>query len=50
MKARASGAGIAVAGVGVAKKQGLWAEIQRERARQESIRQREFREFHRSET
>jgi len=33
----------------VAKKQGLWAEIQRERARHERIRQREFREFQRSE-
>ena len=40
---------MAVAEVGVAKKQGLWAEIQRERARHERIRQREFREFHRSE-
>jgi len=38
-----------VAGVGVAKRQGLWAEIQRERARQERIRQREFREFQRAE-
>jgi restriction system protein len=33
----------------MAKRQGLWAEIQRERARQERIRQREFREFHRAE-
>jgi restriction system protein len=38
-----------VAGVGVAKRQGLWAEIQRERARQARIRQREFREFQRAE-
>jgi restriction system protein len=38
-----------VAGVGVAKRQGLWAELQRERAQQERIRQREFREFHRAE-
>jgi restriction system protein len=38
-----------VAGVGVAKRQGLWAEIQRERARKERIRQREFREFRRDE-
>lgn len=29
----------------MAKKQGLWAELQRERARQAQIRQREFREF-----
>ena len=35
----------AVSGVGVAKRQGLWAEIQRERAQRERIRQREFREF-----
>jgi restriction system protein len=38
-----------VAEVGVAKRQGLWAEIQRERARQARIRQREFREFQRAE-
>jgi restriction system protein len=41
--------GTAVAGVGVAKKQGLWAELQRERARQQSVRQREFREFQRTQ-
>ncbi len=29
----------------MAKRQGLWTEIQRERARKERIRQREFREF-----
>ena len=40
----------AVAGVGVAKRHGLWAEIQRERARQQRNRQREFREFQRAET
>jgi restriction system protein len=39
---------MAVAGVGMAKRHGLWAEIQRERARQERIRQREFREFQRA--
>jgi restriction system protein len=50
IEARTCGAGIGVAGVGVAKRQGLWAEIQRERAaRQERIRQREFREFQRAE-
>ena len=38
-----------MAGVGVAKRHGLWAEIQRERARQSRIRQREFREFQRAE-
>jgi restriction system protein len=38
-----------VAGVGVAKRHGLWAEIQREHARQQRIRQREFREFQRAE-
>jgi len=37
-----------VAGVGVAKRHGLWAEIQRERARQQRMRQREFREFQRA--
>jgi restriction system protein len=41
---------MAVAGIGVAKRHGLWAEIQRERARQQRIRQREFREFRRAET
>ncbi len=38
-----------MAGVGVAKRHGLWAEIQRERARQQRIRQQEFREFQRAE-
>lgn len=38
-----------MAGVGVAKRQGLWTEIQRERARKERIRQREFREFQQAE-
>jgi restriction system protein len=33
----------------VAKRHGLWAEIQRERARQQRVRQREFREFQRAE-
>jgi restriction system protein len=33
----------------VAKRHGLWAEIQRERARQERVRQREFREFQRGQ-
>ena len=33
----------------MAKRQGLWAEIQRERARKERIRQRESREFRRAE-
>jgi restriction system protein len=33
----------------MAKRQGLWAEIQRERARHERLRQREFREFQRAE-
>ena len=33
----------------MAKRHGLWAEIQRERARQQRIRQREFREFQRAE-
>jgi restriction system protein len=33
----------------VAKKQGLWAEIQRERVRQAQIRQRESREFQRAQ-
>jgi len=33
----------------VAKRQGLWADIQRERARRERLRQQEFREFHRAE-
>ena len=33
----------------MAKRQGLWAEVQRERARKERIRQREFREFRRDE-
>ena len=33
----------------MAKRQGLWAEIQRERARKERIRQRDFREFRRDE-
>ena len=33
----------------MAKRQGLWAQIQRERARQERSRQREFREFRRAE-
>jgi restriction system protein len=37
-------------GSGVAKRHGLWAEIQRERARQQRIRQRESREFQRAET
>jgi restriction system protein len=32
-------------GSGVAKRQGVWAEVQRERARRERIRQQEFREF-----
>ena len=41
---------MAVAGIGVAKRHGLWAEIQRERARQQRNRQREFREFQRAET
>jgi restriction system protein len=36
---------LAVSGVGVAKRQGLWAEMQRERAQRQRIRQREFREF-----
>ena len=39
----------AVSGVGVAK-QGLWAELQRERAQRERIRQREFREFRQAES
>jgi restriction system protein len=34
-----------VSGVGVVKRQGLWAEIQRDRAQRERARQREFREF-----
>ena len=33
----------------MAKKQGLWAEIQRERAQRERIHQREFREFRQAE-
>lgn len=33
----------------MAKRQGLWAEIQQERARQERNRQREFREFHQAQ-
>jgi restriction system protein len=33
----------------VAKRQGLWAEIQRERARQQRVRQQEFREFQRAQ-
>ena len=33
----------------MANRQGLWAEIQQERARRERIRQREFREFRRAE-
>jgi restriction system protein len=33
----------------MAKRQGLWGEIQRERARQAQIRHREFREFHQSQ-
>ena len=33
----------------MAKRQGLWAEIQRERERKERIRQREFREFRQAE-
>ena len=41
---------MAVAGIGVAKRHGLWAEIQRERARQQRNRQREFHEFQRAET
>ena len=36
-------------GVGVAKRQGLWAEIQQERARRERARQRESREFQRAQ-
>jgi restriction system protein len=36
-------------GSGVANRHGLWAEIQRERARQQRNRQREFREFKRAE-
>ena len=40
---------MAVSGVGVAKRQGIWAEIQRERARQARIRQQQFREFRRAE-
>jgi hypothetical protein len=39
----------AVSGVGVAK-QGLWAELQRERAQRERIRQREFREFQQTQS
>jgi restriction system protein len=39
-----------VSGVGVAKRQGLWAELQRERAQRERIRQREFREFRQAES
>jgi len=39
----------AVSGVGVAK-HGLWAELQRERAQRERIRQREFREFRQAES
>lgn len=38
-----------MAGVVVAKRRGLWAEIQRERARQQRIRQREFRDFQRAQ-
>jgi restriction system protein len=38
------------AGVGVAKRQGLWAEIQRERAQRERTRQREFREFQQAQS
>lgn len=38
-----------VSGVGVAKRQGLWAEIQRERTQRERNRQREVREFQRAE-
>ena len=44
-KRLARGAGVAVAGVSVAKRHGLWAEIQR----QQRIRQREFREFQRDQ-
>jgi restriction system protein len=33
----------------MAKRHGLWAEIQRERARKECVRQREFREFQRAQ-
>lgn len=33
----------------MAKRHGLWAEIQRERARQQRVRQREFREFQRTQ-
>ena len=33
----------------MAKRHGLWAEIQRERARQQRIRQREFRDFQQAE-
>ncbi len=40
---------MAVAGVGVAKRQGLWAEIQQERARQARNRERQFREFRQAE-
>ena len=34
----------------MAKRQGLWAEIQRDRAQRERIRQREFREFQQAQT
>jgi restriction system protein len=34
----------------MAKRQGLWAEIQRERAQRERARQREFREFQQAQT
>jgi restriction system protein len=39
-----------VSGVGVAKRQGLWAEIQRERAQRERVRRREFREFQQAQS
>jgi restriction system protein len=42
-------ASTAVSGVGVAKKQSLWAEMQRERAQRERARQAEFREFQRAQ-
>ena len=34
----------------MAKRQGLWAEIQRERAQRERVRQREFREFQQAQS
>jgi Restriction endonuclease len=40
---------MAVSGVGVAKRQGLWAEMQRERAQRQRVRRQEFREFQRAE-